>query len=403
MIVESVSKGLSHSAPNLHCELVTEYSRFRQLAPLWDKLVAVSEKATIFQTFPWVHAFWSAQVAPLRLMTFVVFDGDNLVAILPLAVNPAGDLQFLTEGSSDYNDVICRDQDAPNVVPLLLSEIMASHQGWKRCSLDNVPADSNLFRNLPAFQHRRGDHIHPVYRCACPTIIVEPGSNLFSHLSRKKDIRRQTNRLSKLGVLQCRHIESREEIYRQLPTFFDQHISRRASLGQQSRFNKPQFKVLYRNLADELDPSSTLRFSVLELDGKPLAYHFGFQFRGRFIRYTSVFDMQHEKYSPGEVLLGQLLHYAAENGVTEFDFGIGSEPYKVRFANHIKENQTIFLDRRPRRFTYDYIVREARQVVRRRRTQVDLHGASLFDRAFLKVVHSLDRVRKTWPIKYAHQ
>jgi CelD/BcsL family acetyltransferase involved in cellulose biosynthesis len=46
------------------------------------------------------------------------------------------------------------------------------------------------------------------------------------------------------------------------------------------------------------------------------------------------------KRSPGEVLLRQLILAAVDEGATTFDFGLGEEPFKARFANRVEQVRT---------------------------------------------------------------
>jgi CelD/BcsL family acetyltransferase involved in cellulose biosynthesis len=84
-----------------------------------------------------------------------------------------------------------------------------------------------------------------------------------------------------------------------------------------------------------------LRFDVLLLDGRPLAFHFGFEYRNRFFWYKPTFDTAWAGYSPGEVMLKFLLQDAIDRELSEFDFTVGDEPYKYRFCNEIRENRQI--------------------------------------------------------------
>jgi hypothetical protein len=94
-------------------------------------------------------------------------------------------------------------------------------------------------------------------------------------------------------------------------------------------------------LVEELDPRSELRVAVLELDGRPIAYHFGFQLDGKYVWYKPNFDINLWEESPGEVLLRNLFLYAKTAGVREFDFTVGDESFKRRFSNRTNQNLTI--------------------------------------------------------------
>ena len=97
-------------------------------------------------------------------------------------------------------------------------------------------------------------------------------------------------------------------------------------------------------LVEELNPKDYLRFGILRLNNQPAAYHLGFLVNGKFTMYQQAFDVDLWDYSPGEVLLRQLFLYAGQNVSREFDFSVGEEPYKARFANHFKPNFTLYIE-----------------------------------------------------------
>ena len=73
---------------------------------------------------------------------------------------------------------------------------------------------------------------------------------------------------------------------------------------------------------------------VTEWNGRPLAFHYGFSYRGRYLYGVPSFDIELARHWPGEVLLRHVLLAAIEEDAETFDFGIGDEPYKYRFATH---------------------------------------------------------------------
>jgi len=82
---------------------------------------------------------------------------------------------------------------------------------------------------------------------------------------------------------------------------------------------------------------------VVLFNGAPLAFHFGFEYRRRFIWYKPTFDVQFASRSPGEVLIKFLLEDAIEKKLEEFDFTVGSESFKYRFANRIRFNNRLIV------------------------------------------------------------
>jgi CelD/BcsL family acetyltransferase involved in cellulose biosynthesis len=149
--------------------------------------------------------------------------------------------------------------------------------------------------------------------------------------------------LRQVGNVVFRHLESRGEIKSRLPEFYLQHIGRRALVGDESLFCRAESRTFYEALVDELDPEHELRFAVVELDGRTIAFHFGFECNGKFVWYKPAFDVDLRHYSPGEVLLRELFEYAGHRGLREFDFTVGGEAFKRRFANRTRHNHTMFL------------------------------------------------------------
>jgi CelD/BcsL family acetyltransferase involved in cellulose biosynthesis len=63
-------------------------------------------------------------------------------------------------------------------------------------------------------------------------------------------------------------------------------------------------------------------------------------FAGSFLWYKPSFQISLARRSPGEVLLRQLLLTAYAEGAATFDFGIGDEPFKYRFASTVPHVRT---------------------------------------------------------------
>ena len=141
-----------------------------------------------------------------------------------------------------------------------------------------------------------------------------------------------------MGPVQLVHLENPSEIMTHLPRFFRQHIQRRAMAGDVRSFEAEGPRRFYECLVEELDASRDLRFAVLHVGDRVAAYHFGFQHAGKFIWYKPTFHVHFWDAGPGEALLRKLFEYIRDSAVSEFDFTIGEEGFKKRFANVIRRN-----------------------------------------------------------------
>jgi CelD/BcsL family acetyltransferase involved in cellulose biosynthesis len=342
------------NVPQLECEIVTDSERLEEIAADWQRLWASSERSEVFQHFGWARACWKAFGDKMSLLTPVVYRGSELIGILPLAVIN-DKLQFLTSPLSDFNDVICEDEMAGDVVSAAMTQLLRLREHWATGVLDNVPSHSRLARSVAELQPRMDRYLRSVFKCPCPTIELDETGDTAAQLARKTSLKRHENHLRKRGEVSFKHIESPQEIERHLEMLFQQHMGRRAMAGQRSQFLEPSVCAMFRALGKEFDPRTLLRFSVLSVDERPVAYHFGFQIRKKLVVYQLAFDVDYWRSSPGEVMFRHLLYYARDHKLLEFDLTRGGEIYKDRFAPTFRSNLTMYLN-------HDLSVRQVMQL-----------------------------------------
>jgi CelD/BcsL family acetyltransferase involved in cellulose biosynthesis len=328
------------------CELVSDFSRLEQLSGSWLRWVDQSPQASIFQNWGWARASWRTYGAGTALCAMVVHDKTGPAGILPL-VRRARHLEFLGSLESDYNDLIYRPDSAPQVLEAALEFLLRSPD-WTSGLLDHLPEHSALLRSIPLLPQSLRRHLKIVFRCYAPTIEASDNrAAVLDRLLHKDQLRRYHNKLRKLGTVTFRHYETRSEARRHLNSFFRQHVARCAMNGVRSQFVRPDRRAFYGALIDELDPAMHLRFGALELNSRPVAYHFGFQVGKTLLWYKPAFDVNYWEHCPGDVLLHELIHYVREHELNELDFTIGDEPFKRRFANRIRRNYAVYLERHP--------------------------------------------------------
>jgi CelD/BcsL family acetyltransferase involved in cellulose biosynthesis len=86
-------------------------------------------------------------------------------------------------------------------------------------------------------------------------------------------------------------------------------------------------------LLDEGEPAFGGRLSLLEADGRPVAYEYSLVAGGRRHFWFPTFEPEAGRHSPGVLLTLDVIREGAAAGQTWFDFGLSGEPYKKYFAN----------------------------------------------------------------------
>lgn len=292
----------------------------------WDQLLSASNQPTVFLTSAWLRAVRDVLHPDSPLIAPVAYQDGRLVAA-GLFVADNGTVQFLGTGPCDYLDMLTHasltDERALECKRTLLRTVMEATPGVRRCLLKNVRQESTTCE-----LEGDGFYVTVLRQTPAPAMAMTAVDEALS----KKSIRRHFNKLSKMGELTAHTFTSADEVVPRLDGFFDQHVARWSDSPWPSLFVDPVHRRLFAALAKELGQAGLLRFNEIRLDDQLIAAHFGTMYAGVFTWYKPSYDPELAKLSPGEVLLKSLFERACDEGATEFDFTIGDEAFKSRFA-----------------------------------------------------------------------
>ena len=285
-----------------------------------------------------------------KLILLVAHENDAPVGIASLYMDERRNIRFVGHGRSDYSDLICT-AERDDIRDAMLKSIIAESNDWNRIELRHIPASSPTIRALAATQVNslRTDEV------PCPALLIEGHQEHFDKVRNKKSLRRHHNFFRKKQGYCVEHLSTAAEIMPRLEEFFQQHIARWSDTGFPSLFNSDVNREFYRRIVQSLDQTNCLRFTRLAMGERPIAFHFGFVFADTFVWYKPCFDPKLSSKSPGEALLKELFELVAEEKHKEFDFTIGDETFKQRFANQIRQNVEVTLYRR----SIDYCTQSA--------------------------------------------
>ena len=329
---------------HLRCELVRDWTRLQELMGAWKRLWESDSKAEIFQTPEWAIAWWRCFGHAFELCSLVVFAADEVVGIVPL-VKGDGLIQFLGTPEADYADIICEEKWAPAVLRVALETLQESVSDWNECVWQHLSKQSRVMRHYLSLPRPVRRHLHCLPTEQYQAILLDNDrENVFRSLLGKKHTRRRRNKIQKAGEVRFRHLDAQQAAEGSLDDFFHYHVRRHVAIGKVSAYSDPEACQFIRTLFAELGPA--VRFGVLELDGRPLAWHFGFEANGKFLLYQHTFDLEASRYTPGELLMWNLFEYAQDHVSREFDFGKGNELYKNRYANSSRETFSLFVEPR---------------------------------------------------------
>jgi CelD/BcsL family acetyltransferase involved in cellulose biosynthesis len=294
--------------------------------------------------------------------------GDNgLAGIAPLVISKQGSrdriVRFLGDGRSDYCDFLTGANREAALAAML--NAVFSRVEWDMIELNNVPSESRTIPIVQSICERAGFRTLVFEQFLCRALVVEGREESARAILNKPSLRRPTNFFQRAGRLACRDFTRADEIEPYLDRFFEQHVDRWSGTHSSSLFLNERNRAFYQALTRNLSPSGVLLFSVIELDGAPIAFHYGFDRDGVVIWYKPSFDIKHAAHSPGLVLMRHLIDYAVNGGRRELDFTVGDEAFKRRFTNQTRTTVCLRIFRRRSGYVFEQMRHTTVQAVKR--------------------------------------
>ena len=152
-------------------------------------------------------------------------------------------------------------------------------------------------------------------------------------LRSKARLRSKRNQLNRLGKLAFRKVEGIHDFERVWDRFVEMYQLRKQPILGSTVFDSDPIKRAY--ILARQGSVGMQHTTVLELDGKPIAAHIGLEGRpgGVFSLAGITHDPAYDKYSPGSLLLVDLINLLCDEGYSVFDLTPGGALYKDRWGD----------------------------------------------------------------------
>jgi CelD/BcsL family acetyltransferase involved in cellulose biosynthesis len=319
------------------------------LSEAWNTLVLAMDHPEVFFTYQWALAASRGFQKHLSPLLFLMYDSGQLAGVVALAIDPKAPRAafFLTSSTADYCDIVSTPANRRAVILALLEEIQKL--GLSDLVLANVPSNSATLQELPGVAGSSRFYVtsRTAYNCGVVQLEgEEQRETLLQTLANKGRERRALKKLTSLGAVRVIHLTAPEQIGTSLESIVSAQISRFLASNRVSPLVGPERRTFLHHLSDLLSHSGWLKISQLEIDGRPVAWNYGFRFGGSWFWYLPTFQMEYEHVSPGSCLLRLLVEEGARDASLKWlDLGLGDEPYKERFANNVRKTRYVHLSR----------------------------------------------------------
>jgi CelD/BcsL family acetyltransferase involved in cellulose biosynthesis len=310
-------------------ELIRTDDALAALGEEWDALHAESELRNPFLTFAWTMACRRHECPRSEPFVLTVRQRGRLVGIAPLRLDRYAGfrvLRFLGDGRSDYLGFLNGDEGPGNVEQLLLGGLRELHGEWDLAVLRQL---AEPYSGLASVLPPKGLLPHRVVGTIAPHLtfdgdweqLLETGPGWLRRMRKaaKKWIKDGGSYARISGAEAVRYVDQVAEVEAQ------------SWKGEQgvARFQPGPGQSLLQEALRGLAPAGAIELWLAWMDNRPAAYDVNFRSARAVWVYQGAYVPRYAKYSAGGILDYLSFEQAWRDGLREYDFLCGDEPYKA--------------------------------------------------------------------------
>jgi CelD/BcsL family acetyltransferase involved in cellulose biosynthesis len=330
----------------MNIELVTTHEQFKQLAPVWNETLAVSDIDIPFMTFEWFSSWWEVYGKKNDLLIFVFREAGEIVALAPLLRTkgtfmglPVRIIGFIDNNHAARVGLIVR-KEVPGLMHALLEYLRRSQYRYDLVVFNAVEKNSATERYL---RNTLAAHAMPCIMAKgkdSPYIRVE-GTWEDYYKSRSKNVRHKLNRIGNALKRQGPY-----EIADYTGKDLDRGVAEMLAISRHSwkYANKTAIIsnrdniVFFSRLANVMAVRGWFRLWVLMINNEPAAFQYALQYKGKLYGIKTDFDEKFSAVCPGKILAKHIVQRCFEEGLKEFDLLGQNESYKMEWTSLCREH-----------------------------------------------------------------
>ena len=295
---------------------------FEPLIPEWDDLALASRN--VFATPEWVRLWWECfgGSGSLRLVAARTPEG-RLEAIVPLVIRRWGPLRVARFAGHGTGDLLGPIHEPNGAGPTLLERVLEEAvTDWDVFIGERLPGDGAWTPALGAPELTR--HANPVLTLGRWSSWDDYIASLSSKL--RYEMRHDEPSLARKHRIRFRTTRDLAQLPSDLDVFFSLHEARWTG-----RSSFAPMEAFHRRFAAIALTRGWLKLWILEVDDRPVAARYDFQYARVYNAFNGGRDPAWNKAGVGLVLRAHTMREALDEGVEEYRFLRGGEAYKKRF------------------------------------------------------------------------
>jgi len=301
---------------------------------VWNEALRGSADDNPFLRSEWLGNWWKHFGLESECLVAIAQDGNRILVAAPLMYSrlpflglKLTRLQFIASDVSDYLGFLVVERRRDCVQGLL--DYVASR--GRIVNLRGILENSWSAGTLRQVSRRL--MLREDVDSVCPYIpLPTKWEDYFPKLSsrlRSNLLRRERN-LRRSYSVDFKIASKPAEVEKALSALFDWHQHRYGMAT--GMFSSREVRDFHMDVASSFASRGLLAVGVLELNGKPAAVTYNFNYANRLYCYAQAFAPQYSRYGVGSVLEMYMIRDCITRGLREYDFLGGVESYKTRWS-----------------------------------------------------------------------
>jgi CelD/BcsL family acetyltransferase involved in cellulose biosynthesis len=311
----------------MHVKWIEEPVELEALAARWDALAELDP--TPFSLSAWYLAWWDGYGADRRLRVCTVWDGSELVGLLPLCKR-GGRLEAMANEESCVVRPLARDARA-----LELLAQAATDERYDLLEIRRLPVGDEGLDAFAAAARRAGrlSLIEP----DITSPIVDTTGTLAEYRDATrgkwhKNLRRLYRKLLREHDAHLRLIAPPDDLESELAEGFTVESSGWKETAGSAILSRPENEAYYRSLGRRFHDRGELRLSSISVDGRMIAWDLGILRRNRLYSPKSGYLEDFRQFGPGLVLELAMIERCYELAIDAHELLGADDEYKLRFS-----------------------------------------------------------------------
>jgi len=335
------------------------YELVEQVADQWRRLCDESGDEEVFYRPEWAQAYLQAFEPKADVIVISAWAGDKLRGILPLVCRrlvmsglPIVQLTLPANVHSLRASLtLCPGEEGEDALAALWQAVKKLPR-WDTLDVASVVKSSGLDRLTALAQadgyrtarKRTSQTLYQPISAATSEKSAQPPWLAGTRPKFRSQLRRAKRQLEEQGALEVKHYSAADP--EALEKFYALEASGWKGVEGTAIKCDPRTRQFYDTVAHAAARDGYLSLDFLELNGKPIAGHFGFNLRGRYFLAKAGYDEAFRRYGPGHLLVNEILSQTPERGLREFDF-VGPATWdESRWASARRTNYRVFIFRK---------------------------------------------------------